>query len=931
MTKHLLSVVALAALMVLSSCNKPTSVASNSASASAAASTSVAPSASASASVSTSKAVPVESVTLDKTTATLKEGETVTLVATVLPANATNNTGVIWTTSDATIATVADGVVTAVKAGTATITASAGGKSGTCAVTVTEAINKVSDITAAGDYTVIGKVVAKDTKNIVVNDGTGVIDVYSTEAVEVGDYVKVKGTVAVFNGIFEFSNSFTITKVTDAPAVTEAPAIDLTKEIADGWGALTENTVAANKLYKWTSGAAKSGNFWMLNLPGSETKIEPSKIDTTAYTIAENKAYNVEAYFIGYETKNKYASIVVTKLEATTVAPTALEVTADSTNIAVKKTLQLSVSPTPFFASTAVTWKSSDEDATTIDAANKVTVDANGLVSAPAGAADGHEVIITATSSVDGCTVSGTITLTVVAKLVTVTASQSLISMGETATLTPGTNVTGATPTFTYTTDTAGAALVTIGTVGTDGKVVITGKAAGTATITVAAEGFTETTIDIKVLADIATVNGYADKDTFETKGIVLNVISTSKFIVADKIGSKVNIAFVYKTSHGVAVGDYVDIVGSFSAASGSYYDEYIPTTITKLLTTDGYVAPTITAANISASATAATADLFNGTNTAAKIVSVTKAEVTVSGTGTSATVKFAVDGFSKGYLGFADASTITSGFYDFVGFLYASSSTYADVAVYNDTLTAATRPAATAISLSSAGNLTVVRQGETLQLSASQTPFGAGDNITWISSDTADTSVVAANKVTVSASGLVSAPLTAVIDHEVTITATSAKTSTVTASMKLKVATAPSKLTMAFSDTNWPSTVETTATAHTIGGISLMTFGLKKDTSDIYMTKDAGYLYNSAAVAGTIVSIEVTMSSGSSAGAYLGIYTGTSALATRLTTNSITFEKSEVVVFAPTVANSTFFQISDTSATKNIRFTNIVVKYLAA
>ncbi|MBP3624605.1 MAG: Ig-like domain-containing protein, partial [Peptococcaceae bacterium] len=59
----------------------------------------------------------------------------VTLTATVLPENATNKT-VTWTSSDETVATVADGVVTALKAGNVTITATADGKSATCEVTV---------------------------------------------------------------------------------------------------------------------------------------------------------------------------------------------------------------------------------------------------------------------------------------------------------------------------------------------------------------------------------------------------------------------------------------------------------------------------------------------------------------------------------------------------------------------------------------------------------------------------------------------------------------------------------------------------------------------------------------------------------------------------------------------------------------------------
>ena len=80
-------------------------------------------------------ATPVTSVTLNKTTASLKAGETVTLTATVKPDDATDKT-VTWSTSDASVATVSDGVVTAKKMGSATITAKAGDKTATCAVTV---------------------------------------------------------------------------------------------------------------------------------------------------------------------------------------------------------------------------------------------------------------------------------------------------------------------------------------------------------------------------------------------------------------------------------------------------------------------------------------------------------------------------------------------------------------------------------------------------------------------------------------------------------------------------------------------------------------------------------------------------------------------------------------------------------------------------
>ena len=87
--------------------------------------------------------VAVTGVTLAPTSATLTLGETetVTLIPTVLPGDATDKT-VTWTTSNASVATVADGVVTAVAVGTATITATSNDdatKTATCTVTVSPA------------------------------------------------------------------------------------------------------------------------------------------------------------------------------------------------------------------------------------------------------------------------------------------------------------------------------------------------------------------------------------------------------------------------------------------------------------------------------------------------------------------------------------------------------------------------------------------------------------------------------------------------------------------------------------------------------------------------------------------------------------------------------------------------------------------------
>ena len=80
--------------------------------------------------------VPVSKVTLNHTSLSLKPGTSASIVATVTPSNATNK-AVTWKSSNTSVATVNGlGLVTALSQGTTTITATAGGRTSTCTVTV---------------------------------------------------------------------------------------------------------------------------------------------------------------------------------------------------------------------------------------------------------------------------------------------------------------------------------------------------------------------------------------------------------------------------------------------------------------------------------------------------------------------------------------------------------------------------------------------------------------------------------------------------------------------------------------------------------------------------------------------------------------------------------------------------------------------------
>ena len=87
--------------------------------------------------------IAVTSVQVAPETAELEEGETLELTAAVLPDDATDP-AVTWESDKPDVASVENGVVTAVKEGTAVITATAGDKTASCSVTVTEPASKIA-------------------------------------------------------------------------------------------------------------------------------------------------------------------------------------------------------------------------------------------------------------------------------------------------------------------------------------------------------------------------------------------------------------------------------------------------------------------------------------------------------------------------------------------------------------------------------------------------------------------------------------------------------------------------------------------------------------------------------------------------------------------------------------------------------------------
>lgn len=84
--------------------------------------------------------IPISSLTMEPTTLRMRQNDKTQLTVTINPPEAAAMHTVVWRSSDPSVASVSNGLVTAVSQGNATITAEADGKSAACSVTVSNTI-----------------------------------------------------------------------------------------------------------------------------------------------------------------------------------------------------------------------------------------------------------------------------------------------------------------------------------------------------------------------------------------------------------------------------------------------------------------------------------------------------------------------------------------------------------------------------------------------------------------------------------------------------------------------------------------------------------------------------------------------------------------------------------------------------------------------
>ena len=331
--------------------------------------------------------VEAEGVTLDKTTLNLTEGETATLSATVSPENTTDKT-VTWTSSDATVASVnTGGVVTGLKAGTATITVSTiNGLTATCDVTVKAATVEASGLTLNLEETelVNGKTVqlqatvipghATDKNVTWTSSDATVASVNASGLVTALKSGKATITASTANGLKATC------EVTVVAATVDASGLELNleeAEIVEGESVQLQATVlpadATDKTVTWTSSDAAVAT---VNASGLVTALKPGQATITATSA------------------NGLKAICEVTVVVATVGASGLELNLEEAEIVEGESVQLQATVLPADATDkTVTWTSSDATVAMVNASGLVTALKPGKATITASSANGLKAI----------------------------------------------------------------------------------------------------------------------------------------------------------------------------------------------------------------------------------------------------------------------------------------------------------------------------------------------------------------------------------------------------------------------------------------------------------------------------------------------------------------------------------------------------------
>lgn len=278
-----------------------------------------------------------------------------------------------------------------------------------------------------------GVVTAVTAKSLLISEGTGkddniVIWLNAAHEYQVGQYLKVTGTLVARNGNNQFDATAEIVALTDTAPVIEDTAATWTATELDAFIATTDaergmDLISFVGTLSVTTNT-KGVTYYNIIVPGSSNQFSLTSVTgALAATLENGKRYNFTGYIVDVSS-SKYGNVYLTKAEA--VGYDAVESVTiageDSVELSVGQSLQLTASVLPATADQNVTWSSDHEEFVKVE---------NGKV---VGVATGTAVITVTTvgkNSSDAVvtdTITVTVNSTVVAKTEMSFADESLIS-----------------------------------------------------------------------------------------------------------------------------------------------------------------------------------------------------------------------------------------------------------------------------------------------------------------------------------------------------------------------------------------------------------------------------------------------------------------------------------------------------------------------
>ncbi len=303
---------------------------------------------------------PVEAtqVTLDKTSASIGVGETLKLIATVKPEAAAS--ALKWSSSDETVATVNDGVVTGVKAGTAIITATVGDKSAECNITVTDAPSVTVPVT---------KVTLNKTSATVAKGKTLKLTAKVLPANATNKNVTWKSSNP---SIATVTKTGTVKGIKAGTVTITATAGDkkATCKVKVGTVTLNYKSLTMKKGTSTKGLTAKYNNDAYKSWKSSNAKVVKVIVKKGKVTL---KALKKGSATIKVTTKSGATASCKVKVQTKDVKTKKLALNKKNATIKVKKSLTLKLTRTPITASDKVTWQSSNKKVATVNKSGKVT------------------------------------------------------------------------------------------------------------------------------------------------------------------------------------------------------------------------------------------------------------------------------------------------------------------------------------------------------------------------------------------------------------------------------------------------------------------------------------------------------------------------------------------------------------------------------